>query len=173
MPNPINDTANARPIVGWAGVDGIAKHAHEQALRYLSSQLEVAKSADQRAITASSVFAAAATAMIGFAATQGTLDISLPTCVSALLLIAAAAFCAYAARPIDFYFPGNEPRCWWENVHDSIDESLQNELQVMQEMIDENSTYLRSNAEAIKTAMRLAIGAPLVGFALWLVVLAL
>lgn len=105
----------------WTGVpEKTVRQILAQAETYMAAQLQVALATDQRAITAASVFATFATAIVGVALAYWSQTKDAPLSIAALvagLVVTAAAFsCFWAARPINFYFPGNHPASWWHGV---------------------------------------------------------
>jgi hypothetical protein len=85
------------------------------------------------------------------------------------LLLWAAYRAAWAARPIDFYYPGNQPSQWWPNRHADLVGMLGGEAENYDERIEYNQERLTENQGAIKDAFALALVAPIVGAVVWLV----
>lgn len=157
------------PVANWAAAPGTVSHVHEQASRYLQSQLSTATAADQRAITAASIFVATAVAIVGIGANSQEWPAQIAGALAAASMVVASAFCALAARPRDFYFVGNEPTSWWASEHNDLEESLANEVQVFQEMIDDNAKALSASGRLMRYGMVCALCAPLLGVAAWAV----
>src|SRR4051794_22851245 len=96
----------------WSNTtEAMAREIISRAEIYLQSQLQAGIAADQRAVTLAGMFIATATAIaLGVLAVWSTTgDIPLLTSgiVSAGFLTIASGFCMWAARPIDFFFPGS------------------------------------------------------------------
>lgn len=142
-----------------------------QAETFMASQLQVALAADQRAVTAASVFIALATAILAatLAYWAGTND--LPILIGGILttaLLCISAFAGFwAARPILFYFPGNHPANWWRCATYALSLSIGGELENYQERIQHNEGCLQANARILSRGARLAAAAPLVGLVGW------
>lgn len=145
-----------------------------QGERYLQSQLEVATASDQRATTVATFFGTMATAVIAgsmaYWDAKQDLPILLAGLVGASAMIAGACMCLWAARPVDFYFPGNHPAHWFPVATRPLSEILFGEAQNYQEHIEANDDALKENSKMVARGAALAVAAPLLAVATWLAV---
>jgi hypothetical protein len=91
---------------------------HRQAELWLEGTIKIAIAADGRATTSTGILSAATGALVVLAANLASSAapnraLLAAVIVAALCLLIAAGFCATAARPIDFYVSGYEPK----NLH--------------------------------------------------------
>ena len=161
-------------MVDWANQPlEVIQHIHQQAVLYLDGQFRAALAADQRASTAGSVLVAASVALVAaslaFFSTAQETAVLVVGIMTAMVLLIGAGCCLWAARPVDFYSPGNEPASWWRETHTDLKESLGAECEVYQEMINENVTVLEDNGAWLTFGLRIAALSPVAGFFVWLV----
>ena len=98
----------------------LARTVFRQGELRLGTQLTLALAADQRAITLTGVFIAAATAAVGvgigfLGAATPNFPIGAGGLVMGAMLLRAAYDCMQSARPIKFRVVGNRPDNWWED----------------------------------------------------------
>jgi hypothetical protein len=79
-----------------------------------------------------------------------------------MLLIAAYCF-FHAAKPVDFYFPGNQPDEWYGCLSEPLLISKGVEIENYQSMIDDNATALERSATMLTRGINFAVLSP-VGF---------
>ena len=122
----MSDQADA---IDWTGVEeAMARQILAQGEIYLRAQLDTALASDQRATTMGSVVAAIASALlagsIAYWDKAGSNPVLLAGIATAIVLLISAGFCMWAARPVDFYYPGNQPAHWFpvrtENLVEAI-----------------------------------------------------
>ena len=143
----------------------------DQAEKHLQAQFSTATAADGRAVTAASILAGLAGLAAASVATAP--DVS-PEGAWAILAGAATAFCAaafclMAARPVDFFVPGNQPEQWATCLLDPLSASKGKEITNYQEMIDDNAASLERASNHLLDGLRLAFAAPVVGAVVFLV----
>lgn len=140
---------------------------------YMQSQLSAAIASDQRAMTLVGVFVATATAGAGgafaFWQTTGDIRLLLTGVVSAALLLVAASFCMWAARPCNFYFPGAEPKNWFHVRDGNLVEALGGAAENYQLSIEENKEVLEENEKSLRKGVWTAIASPIAAALLWVV----
>ncbi len=146
---------------------------------YLSGQLKLATSADQRASVLAGVFTTAGTALlaglIAFAATNQSAPITeryplfLGGGAAVILFFAAASLCIAAIFPAAFWLPGNEPKSWFGDVESGkgLTAALAEEAEHIQDKIAENRGVIVKNAWRFKTGTIVGIAAPGIGLILW------
>jgi hypothetical protein len=159
--------------VDWTGVsEKMARQILEQGEKFMAAQLQAALAADSRATSMAGMFVTLALAAIagGVAWGDGAHGWAylLGGFVTGGLLLWAAYRAAWAARPIDFYFPGNQPAQWWPNRQSNLVRMLGGEAENYEGRIKYNQEQLERNQGAIKDAFALAIVAPAIGAAVWL-----
>jgi hypothetical protein len=142
----------------------------------LQGQLSLAIAADQRSSVMASLFTAAAAAIVAGLITLASTDnashpIAIYTggAVAAMLLAAGASLCIWAARPINFYVPGNEPKSWYGDIANprELKVLLGEQAEVYQEMIDDNMRTLSKNSQRFIAGAMAGMAAPLAGFVVW------
>ena len=148
---------------GWATDLDVARHVHAAGTRYLEAQLQAALAADQRAATGASLLLATAIAVLGASFAAPTQSLSVGAFAAGLMLLASAGLCAISFRPVSFYYPGNEPRCWIGDTHNDLRESIANECAYIQEMIEDNLTIIVGNAAIFRLALCVGLFSPVVG----------
>ena len=163
-------------VLSWEGVsEKTVRQILSEAESFMAAQLQVALATDQRAITAASIFSAFSTAVVGAAIAYWAQSEDTPLVtalmVAGVLLTAAAFCCFWAARPINFYFPGNHPASWWNCRTSPLVPALGGEAENYQTRIEHNERCLQANARAFNRRMRLAGAAPLVAIVVWLLFL--
>lgn len=146
---------------------------------YLSGQLKLATSADQRASMLAGVFTAAATAVIAGLLTLNTSDIPLGEKfpiylgggVAFVSFLAAASLCIMAIFPVGFWLPGNEPASWYGDVNSEkeLTPALGEEAEHIQSKISENRAVLEKNAKRFRWGAILGIAAPIAGTLAWFI----
>src|SRR6476661_4035467 len=110
--------ADDEQAVNWTGVtEKMARQILAQGELFLQTQVTLAIAADQRAATAASILASAATAIaaafIAFWDKTADKAALIGGLTGAAMLMIAASMAAYAARPTDFRSPGNHPNQWF------------------------------------------------------------
>jgi hypothetical protein len=159
---------------GWSGVsEAMARQILLQAETYLQAQLQLAISADSRATSMASLYVTLTLAVLGgglgYWHETGAWSPLLAGLVSGGFLTGAAVFAAWAARPVDFYLPGNVPDGWMECRKNELAPMLGYEAENYGTHIDTNNRILGANQDAIRRAYKLAIAAPIAGAIAWLV----
>jgi len=142
----------------------MAREIKSQGERFLEAQLQVALASDQRAATMAGIFAAIAAAAIAGSIAYWDKTGSAPVLSSGLAggvwMMLGVGLCLWAARPVDFYFPGNHPAQWFDLRDDtSLAEALGGEAENYQDRIESNASRLVAMGD------RLKLGAVLVGTA--------
>jgi len=160
--------------VDWSGVDEkVARQIYDQGHAFLGAQLQAALAADARATAMAGLYTtlALATLAAGFAYWDKSESLSplLAGIVAGVFLIAAAIVSAWAARPTDFYFPGNQPSQWFACRKSDLAGLLGGEAENYDERIAYNDDLLGENQRAIRAAFALAIVAPLAGALAWVI----
>jgi hypothetical protein len=148
---------------------------------YLQSQLELAKSADQRGSTMASAFTLAGAALVAGLITLAStpadatehlmrVPVYVGGVVAALMFLGGAFVCVRATMPVEFWLPGNEPENWRDDVHKerTLKEMLGDQADNYQRHIGKNDGALRRNARWFKWGATLGVAAPFVGCAMWL-----
>jgi hypothetical protein len=139
----------------------------------LSSQVDLATSADQRAAVMASVFAAAGAALVAGTITVAGGDVAAPIVaggiVSGALFLAGAALCVKATMPVEFYIPGGKPFEWRKDCEAGRDlkDCLADLADHLQERIEFNKGVIIRNAWWFKWGAWLGITAPFAGAAVW------
>ncbi len=83
----------------------------------------------------------------------------------------AAYMCFLAAKPIDFYPPGNHPQQWYSSLGLPLNEAKGKEVENYQEMIDDNDTSLQASAGWLNRGVKVAIASPVAALiSLWLAI---
>ena len=99
-------------------------------------------------------------AIVGLATQLGG-GLLLPSLIAAALFLAAAVCAFWAARPVDFYYPGSHPRMWWPVKEARLAEVMGHESENLQLAINDNDKVLRVNRVALQLSMLLAESAPI------------
>lgn len=139
---------------------------------FLSSQLQVATASDMRALTAASVLTAIGTAVIAatlvYWSEEKNLQLLLAGIACGVVTIIGAFFALWAARPIEFYFPGNHPKEWWDCRTCDLPRAIGGESENYQIRIESNERCLAKNGFALIIGAAIAATAPLIGLIVWL-----
>jgi len=148
---------------------------------YLQAQLSLALSADQRSSVMASLFTAGASAIAAGLMTLASSDHSGVNALAIyaggitaiVLLVVAASFCIWSAWPTDFSVPGNIPASWYEDVEKPRDLPLLlgEQAEIYETQIADNNQKLHANARRFQWGALAGIVAPMLGLAVWLVVL--
>lgn len=154
----------------WGNVrEDMAERIFSQAEKFLDSQLKVAIESDKKAISTSSILTGFATAIIGggfafFANSKsGGVQLLLSAITAGGLLYLASCVAFWAARPVNFYFPGAYPNDWWPCRKAKLNDALIGEAQNYQERIEHNEKQIDSSAAALLRATKIALCAPIAG----------
>ncbi len=142
---------------------------YRQAEIYLQSTVQIALAADARASTLTGIFGAATVALLVLAANvanKSPIDAPLiaSVIVGAVFLIIAAVFCAIAARPVEYFIPGYEPKRLYQAASSERHIKLE-AASDMQIRIDRNRKTLRSAAMLLSIGRTLAMAAPITAIA--------
>ncbi|WAJ27538.1 hypothetical protein [Antarcticirhabdus aurantiaca] len=147
---------------------------------HLASQQTVALAADQRAMTITGFFAAAAVVLIGGASGYAIGDkpnvaLSVICILVAAALLGAIWFAVRAAAPAGFDFAGSSPADWVRDIEarKPLNESLAEMCAHFADSIDANHKRMEANAKRLWTAIWIAFGALGVGGAAFILTLAL
>lgn len=164
--------SNDAEEITWSDVsEPMVRQILTQGETYLKSQLQAGIAADARATSMTSLFVTLALAVLGagLGYWQKTGDFSpmLAGLTGGIMLSAAAGSAAWAARPIDFYFPGNEPSNWFEGRKEKLTVMLGGEAENYETHIKANDRALGGNQRAIHRAYALAVTAPLASTIAW------
>lgn len=161
----------------WQKVElELVKEILREGESYLQAQLSLALAADQRSSVVAGLFTAAAAAIIAGLITLASsehpshpLAIYAGGTVSVTLLIAGASLCIWAARPVNFYVSGNEPKKWYKDVEAprELRVLLGEQAQLYQEMIEDNNKALRRNSQLFLAGGIAGIAAPVAGAIIW------
>ena len=160
--------------VDWSGVsEKMARQILAQGELYLSSQQTLAIAADQRAATAASIMATAATAIAAafIAFWDKSLDKSalIGGIAAAAFLMAAAIMAACAARPTDFHSPGNHPAMWLDNRKANIVSMIGGEAESVQRRIECNARIMTASQRWVVRSFWVALASPIIGLGTWIV----
>jgi hypothetical protein len=124
---------------------------------YLSTQMQLAIAADQRAMTLGSILAAAASIMLGFAFSEigGSSGVTVLFLLVSSALALACGLAFYSARPVPIKPLGNEPSAWYGDLKDEtpIIDALRDDLAVIQRSIESNLLLMAANGRVLKLAM--------------------
>jgi hypothetical protein len=161
--------------IEWASVSPeMARQILDQAETFMQAQLQAGIAADQRAITAASIFAAVSSALIGGSLAYWSAGDAPETSmvaaglVSGITMSLAAYGCFFSASPSAFYYPGNQPENWWEVVGDDLTVAIGGECENYQSHIKKNELLLEKNACIFKWSMGAALAAPILALFTWL-----
>ena len=144
----------------------------------LKAQLAIALAADTRAITAVSVLIGVASGLLGFAGLIysnhdiGNQPLEISAFATAVMLLASAAICLFAALPTEFRTVGANPENWWDDDVTSrpYEEALWRESLNYAARIKQNLRTIQDNAHLFRAGMVIALCAPIAGLFLWVVV---
>lgn len=140
-----------------------------QAEKHLQAQFSTATAADSRAVTAASILVGlAGVAVAGVASSaQITPEAGWAIMAGATAMFCGSALCFMAARPVDFYVPGNQPEQWRACSLESLVVSKGKEIENYQSMIDDNATSLECASAFLVHGLKLALAAPIIGAAVF------
>ena len=145
-----------------------------QSEKYLSAQLTASIASDQRAIAISATFlgfcSAILAAALGYYAARTDTAILVSGLVSGVGFFLAAALGFYASRPVDFYFPGNQPENWYACLSDRLHDSIWGEVENYSEEIEYNQEIMDKNAKILIYSVVLAASAPIIGIVCYLAI---
>jgi len=158
--------------VDWTGVtEEMAREIKQQGETFLQAQLQAAIASDQRATTMAGVCVTLATAVVAAGIAYWDKSSSIPILLGSfpggLSLLIAAGYAGRSARPVDFYYPGNQPNKWYEIRGGDLTVALGGEAENYDQHIASNQTILADSREAINIAFWIAIASPVVGGAVW------
>lgn len=122
---------------------------------FLESQLQSGIASDQRAVTFAAVVGAVAAVLIG-----GYVTVDAPTGVGWVLvpvvvgLLVSMVFAIAAARPVDWGFPGNNPKNWRDDIvqNHSLERSLAEQAKLYSICISQNKDALIRNSGLMRVA---------------------
>lgn len=160
--------------VEWNGVtEKMARQILVQGELFLQTQVTLAVAADQRASTAASILASAATAIaaafIAFWDKTADKAALIGGLTGAAMLMIAAGMAAYAARPTDFQSPGNHPNKWFGGRRADLPGMIGGEAESVQRRIDKNDLILVENQRWVRRAFQAALTAPFAAVLVWLI----
>ena len=146
--------------------DQAIKEFHRQAELALEGTVKLAIAADSRATTSTSILSAATAGSLVVSANLAGAEhphaVLIGSIVSAsFCLLLAAAYCALASRPIDFYVTGYEPDLLFPAAV-SDNHIRRVSTADIQMRIDANRVALKSAAETLRRGQALAALAPVV-----------
>ena len=158
--------------IDWKIVDlEMAREIKAQGETFLHAQLQAAIASDQRATTMAGVCVTLATAVvaagIAYWDKAGSFPILFGAFAGAVSLLFAAGCAGWSARPVDFYYPGNQPRQWYEARNADVKVALGGEAENYDRHIASNQVILTSSRKAINLAFWAAIMSPIIGGAVW------
>jgi len=158
--------------IDWGAVpEEMSRQILAQATQYLDAQFSAALALDQRAMTSASIFIGFSAAIIGFAtgnAAQSDGGLLWPSLIAGGFFLVAAVSAIWAARPVDFYYPGSHPKMWWPVRNSPLAEAMGGESENLQLAIDDNDNVLRRNRVALQLSMGLAGLAPIGAAIAWI-----
>lgn len=157
--------------IDWDGTDEeMARLILAQGETFLQAQFTSAIASDQRATTLASILVTISAAVFAgaLAIWEDVPDNALygMSAMAGLLLI-AAAFAAWAARPIDFWFPGSRPEQWYDGRKQGLALMIGGAAENVQIAIDENEAFMSGNQTAVRFSFVLALLSPLAALAVW------
>ncbi len=160
--------------VDWTGVsEDMAREIKSQGERYIEGQLQIALASDQRAATMAGIFTAIATAAIAggiaYWDKTGSAHVLSAGLAGGFWMMIGVGLCLWAARPVDFYIPGNHPEQWYESRLGNLAENLGGEAENYQTRITSNAARLVKMGRVLKGGAFLVCTAPIVATAsFWL-----
>ncbi|WP_165402800.1 hypothetical protein [Rhizobium leguminosarum] len=167
MNNPIADEDDH---TGSVSLEMAEKVLHQGEL-FLQAQFESAIASDQRAMTMAAFFASVAAAIAAGAIAYWDKSSDVPILIAGLsgssLMAVGACVCLWAARPVDFYFPGSHPSCWESVLNRPLNEVLWGEAQNYQDNIEKNAEFLETNGKMLSRGAMLSAASPLIAIAIW------
>lgn len=159
--------------IDWTGVsEATARQIMTQGETFMQAQLQAAIAADSRATAMAGLYTTLALAVLGagfgYSNSADSTSALFAGLCAGVLLIVAAIFANWAARPCDFYFPGNQPSQWFPVKRVALAKLLGGEAENYEARIAFNETTLASNKRALERAHIAAILSPISGIAGWL-----
>lgn len=159
--------------IDWAGIsEDTARQIMAQGETFMQAQLQAAIAADGRATTMSGLYITLALAVLasgfGYWDSAKSSSALLAGLFAGILLIIAAIFASWSARPCDFYFPGNQPSQWFPVRKVPLTHLLGGEAENYEARIVFNEEVLGLNKTALERAHITAIFAPVAGIIGWL-----
>lgn len=159
--------------IDWSGVtEDMARQIAGQGETFLKAQLQAALAADSRATAMAGLYVTLALAVIaaglGYWDKTGNSSALWSAALAGGLLVVAAILAAWAARPIEFYYPGNQPGQWFDGRRNDLVTMIGGEAENYDARITYNDERLGENQIAIRRAFGFAIAAPLGGVIGWL-----
>ncbi len=157
--------------VDWTGTtEPMVRDILMQGETFLQAQFQSALAADQRATTLAGILVTLSTAVFAAAIAtweQVPADALYGMSAMAGILLVAGAFAAWAARPIDFWFPGSRPEQWYDGKLEKCVDMLGGAAELTQSSIDENEAFMVGNQTAVRISFVLALLSPIAGLAVW------
>ncbi len=152
--------------IQWEGVSpDVVDFVFYQAERHIEAQLQSGIASDARAVSSASLLAPLAGLVLAGSFGYWIANPSTPLLAAGIVLgavlLLAAFFCILAAKPIDFYFPGNQPAEWYGCLNEPLLESKGVEIENYQSMIEDNAAALAAAAKWLIRGISLAIASPL------------
>lgn len=151
----------------------VTRFVFEQADKYLSTQMTSGIAADQRATSAAATFSGFSGAILaltfGYFSTKPDIGILLAGLATGAAFVVAAGCSFYAARPVDFNYPGNDPANWYSSLSDPLTESIGVETENYSAAIADNGEILDRNAKWLVAAFWAAAIAPIAGVTIFLI----
>jgi len=157
----------------WSDVsEDMARQILHQGEIHMAAQLQAALASDQRATTSASLFAGFATALLGAVLAYSKAHPSdsalfVGGVVSVAFLVMAAILCFLAARPVNFYWPGNNPVEWFEARDEPLAVALGGEAENYDPRIEANAQFMDNNAKLFMAGALSAVVAPVAGLIVW------
>jgi hypothetical protein len=144
----------------------------------LDAQLQLAIASDQRATTLAGIYAAVATALLGWSGwltttPDGSAALAAAFSTTAVLLLVAASLCIYVARPMGIATVGAKPETWTDNgaLDRSPEEAFLKEAKNYDEYISDNRLKFDKNSQKLNWALGLSVFAPVAGTAVYVAIL--
>lgn len=158
--------------VDWTGVsEDMARQILQQGETFMQAQLQAAIASDSRATAMCGLYLTLALAILA-AGLGYWQQVDIDAVLFASLtgggaLIAASAFAAWAARPVDFFFPGNQPHQWIPNRTQGLLGMLGGEAENYDARIAFNEAQIASSKRAVDRALKIAVLSPLAALIVW------
>ena len=151
--------------IDWSNIsDETCREIQRQGEVFLQDQLQTSIAADQRAMTSASIFIGFAGVILaaGFAhwSQHEVVEVLVSASFGSVFFLLASACGFYAARPVDFYYPGEHPEIWWAVRNAPIAELIGGETENQQSSISKNEAMISANHLWLKRGMILALLAP-------------
>tara|TARA_R110002110_G_scaffold415612_5_gene651971 strand:- start:3766 stop:4320 length:555 start_codon:yes stop_codon:yes gene_type:complete len=150
----------------WSDVsEETARAIMLQGEEFLRSQLQTSIAADQRAMTGASIFVGFAGVVLAMGLAHWSesekISVLVPLLIGSLFFLGASACGFYAARPVDFYYPGSHPELWWPVRNAPLNELLGGQTENLQQSIALNDTQISTNQLWLKRGMIMGMLAPI------------